>query len=208
MKLPRRQFLHLAAGAGALPALSRIARAQAYPTRPVRIIVGSALCRADWQMRRMRLPAGHQSSSRQTSNWNEMAVAMTFHKFRSANPRSPMSESGQATTTPRPPLCQLPPAADKRLGYVGCLRRLDARATLRTRRDLHPCTDAEGTNRKIALLLLRRLRQASDRNSERACIRATLVDLAHVYRVPRARAPLALGKTARGPFARVPRWAV
>jgi tripartite-type tricarboxylate transporter receptor subunit TctC len=42
MKLPRRQFLHLAAGAAALPALSRIARAQAYPTRPVRIIVGFA----------------------------------------------------------------------------------------------------------------------------------------------------------------------
>ena len=40
MKLPRRQFLHLAAGAAALPALSRLARAQAYPTRPVRIIVG------------------------------------------------------------------------------------------------------------------------------------------------------------------------
>ena len=40
MKLPRRQFLHLAAGAAALPAVSRIARAQAYPTRPVRIIVG------------------------------------------------------------------------------------------------------------------------------------------------------------------------
>jgi tripartite-type tricarboxylate transporter receptor subunit TctC len=39
MKLPRRQFLHLAAGAVALPALSRIARAQAYPTRPVRVIV-------------------------------------------------------------------------------------------------------------------------------------------------------------------------
>jgi tripartite-type tricarboxylate transporter receptor subunit TctC len=42
MKLPRRQFLHLAAGAAALPAASRIARAQAYPTRPVRIIVGIA----------------------------------------------------------------------------------------------------------------------------------------------------------------------
>ena len=42
MKLPRRQFLHLAAGAAALPALSRIARAQAYPSRPVRIIVGVA----------------------------------------------------------------------------------------------------------------------------------------------------------------------
>jgi tripartite-type tricarboxylate transporter receptor subunit TctC len=39
MKLPRRQFLHLAAGAAALPAASRIAWAQAYPSRPVRIIV-------------------------------------------------------------------------------------------------------------------------------------------------------------------------
>src|SRR5262245_61849861 len=39
MKLPRRQFLHLAAGAAALPAVSRIAWAQTYPTRPVRIIV-------------------------------------------------------------------------------------------------------------------------------------------------------------------------
>jgi tripartite-type tricarboxylate transporter receptor subunit TctC len=42
MKIPRRQFLHLAAGAAALPASSRIARAQTYPTRPVRIIVGWA----------------------------------------------------------------------------------------------------------------------------------------------------------------------
>ena len=42
MKLPRRKFLHLAAGAAALPALSRIARAQAYPTRPVRVIVATA----------------------------------------------------------------------------------------------------------------------------------------------------------------------
>ena len=40
MKLPRRRFLHLAAGAVALAPLSRVARAQAYPTRPVRIIVG------------------------------------------------------------------------------------------------------------------------------------------------------------------------
>jgi tripartite-type tricarboxylate transporter receptor subunit TctC len=39
MKLPRRNFLHLAVGAAALPAVSRIARAQAYPTRPVRLIV-------------------------------------------------------------------------------------------------------------------------------------------------------------------------
>jgi tripartite-type tricarboxylate transporter receptor subunit TctC len=40
MKLSRRTFLHLAAGAAALPALSRIARAQSYPSRPVRMIVG------------------------------------------------------------------------------------------------------------------------------------------------------------------------
>ena len=40
MKLPhRRQFLHLAAGATALPAAARFAWAQAYPSRPVRIIV-------------------------------------------------------------------------------------------------------------------------------------------------------------------------
>ena len=41
MKLPRRQFLYLAAGA-ALPAVSRVAGAQAYPTRPVRVMVGFA----------------------------------------------------------------------------------------------------------------------------------------------------------------------
>jgi tripartite-type tricarboxylate transporter receptor subunit TctC len=40
MKLPRRRFLHLAAGTAALPAFPRIATAQTYPTRPVRIIVG------------------------------------------------------------------------------------------------------------------------------------------------------------------------
>jgi tripartite-type tricarboxylate transporter receptor subunit TctC len=42
MKLPRRNFLHLVAGAAALPAGSRFAWAQAYPSRPVRIIVGFA----------------------------------------------------------------------------------------------------------------------------------------------------------------------
>jgi tripartite-type tricarboxylate transporter receptor subunit TctC len=42
MKLPRRRFLRLAAGAAALPAASRFAWAQAYPTRPVRIVVGFA----------------------------------------------------------------------------------------------------------------------------------------------------------------------
>jgi tripartite-type tricarboxylate transporter receptor subunit TctC len=42
MKLPRRKFRHLAAGAAALPAVTGVARAQTYPTRPVRLLVGFA----------------------------------------------------------------------------------------------------------------------------------------------------------------------
>jgi tripartite-type tricarboxylate transporter receptor subunit TctC len=42
MKLPRRRFLRLSAGAAALPAVSRVARAQAYPVRSVRLLVGFA----------------------------------------------------------------------------------------------------------------------------------------------------------------------
>jgi tripartite-type tricarboxylate transporter receptor subunit TctC len=42
MKLPRREFLHLVAGAAVLPALARIARAQVYPARPVRVLIGYA----------------------------------------------------------------------------------------------------------------------------------------------------------------------
>src|SRR5262249_40701238 len=42
MKLPRRNFLHLAAGAAATPVVLRVARAQTYPSRPVRIIAGFA----------------------------------------------------------------------------------------------------------------------------------------------------------------------
>jgi tripartite-type tricarboxylate transporter receptor subunit TctC len=39
VKLPRRQFLHLAVGAAALPVASRIAIAQTYPTRPIRLVI-------------------------------------------------------------------------------------------------------------------------------------------------------------------------
>jgi tripartite-type tricarboxylate transporter receptor subunit TctC len=42
MKLPRRRFLHLTAGVAALPAISRIAKAQTFPSRPITIVVGYA----------------------------------------------------------------------------------------------------------------------------------------------------------------------
>src|SRR5258706_11478361 len=42
VKFPRRQFLHLAAGAMALPAVSRTASAQVYPSRPITIVIGAA----------------------------------------------------------------------------------------------------------------------------------------------------------------------
>jgi len=47
LKLSRRQFLHLAAGAAAVPAVSRIAWAQAYPTRPITMILKAAF-HAGW----------------------------------------------------------------------------------------------------------------------------------------------------------------
>jgi tripartite-type tricarboxylate transporter receptor subunit TctC len=60
MKLPRRQFLHLAAGAGALPAVSRIAWALDYPTRPVRLVAGSpdtiARITGQWLSQRLGQP--------------------------------------------------------------------------------------------------------------------------------------------------------
>jgi tripartite-type tricarboxylate transporter receptor subunit TctC len=65
MKLPRRKFLHLAAGAAALPALPSVARAQAYPSRPVRIIAPAvagggndilARLMGQWLSERLRQP--------------------------------------------------------------------------------------------------------------------------------------------------------
>ena len=78
MKLSRRRFLHLAAGAAALPSGSRIARAQAYPNRPVRLLVGfsaggttdiAARLIAQWLTERLRAtgcsrePAGRERES-------------------------------------------------------------------------------------------------------------------------------------------------
>ncbi len=66
MKLPRRRFLRFAAGAAALPAVSRIARAQTYPTRPVHVIVGLA-------------PAGAQDiSARLMGQWLSERLHQSF----------------------------------------------------------------------------------------------------------------------------------
>jgi tripartite-type tricarboxylate transporter receptor subunit TctC len=64
MKLPhRRHFLHLAAGAAALPAVSRLAKAQVYPARPVRMIVPlSAGSAADILARQLALKMGESWS--------------------------------------------------------------------------------------------------------------------------------------------------
>jgi tripartite-type tricarboxylate transporter receptor subunit TctC len=66
MKLYRRQFLHLTAGAAALPAVSRFAWAQAYPTRPVTIIVG--------------FPAGGGAdiAARLTGQWLSQRLGQSF----------------------------------------------------------------------------------------------------------------------------------
>jgi hypothetical protein len=69
LKLPLRQFLHLTAGAAAVPVLSRIARAQAYPSRPLRCIVGYAAGGGSdifvpWWVSRSRSGSVNHSSSR------------------------------------------------------------------------------------------------------------------------------------------------
>jgi tripartite-type tricarboxylate transporter receptor subunit TctC len=83
-KLPRRQFLQLAAGVAALPAMLRIASAQAYPTRPVRIIVGfppsgahdiSARIIAQWLSERLKQTVFVENRAGADGNTAAAAVA-------------------------------------------------------------------------------------------------------------------------------------
>jgi tripartite-type tricarboxylate transporter receptor subunit TctC len=86
MKLPRRQFLHLAAGAAALPAVLRIAHAQAYPNRPLRWIVGFpaggggdivSRVMAQWLAERLGQPVVVENRPGASSNTSVQVVAQS-----------------------------------------------------------------------------------------------------------------------------------
>jgi tripartite-type tricarboxylate transporter receptor subunit TctC len=83
MKFPRRKFLHLAAGTAMLPSVSRIASAQSYPSRPVRVIVGappgsspdvSARLMGQWLSERLGQPFVVENRSGATGNVAAEAV--------------------------------------------------------------------------------------------------------------------------------------
>ena len=83
MKLPRRRFLHLAAGAAAFPAVSRIASAQAYPARPVRIVVPDRRRRRNDILARLMGNGCRSGSASNSSSRTGPAPAPTLRPRRS-----------------------------------------------------------------------------------------------------------------------------
>lgn len=125
MTLQRRKFLHLAAGSAALSALPRIARAQASPTRPVRIIVGfgpgrvtdiTARLIAQWLSERLGQPFVVENRPGAGSNLGTGAVIRAQTATRSFLPRRRMQSTRHSTTSSisSATLCQSPALAARR----------------------------------------------------------------------------------------------
>jgi hypothetical protein len=154
MKLPRRKFLHLAASAAALPAVSRIAWAQAYPSRPVRIMVGfaagsfgvrhrlfdihpSSQCRA-WMARRAIGDGRHRRRPKRMtpSAYCRYAMWRTCSDWRCSSPSrrfcGALSAAAPAAHDPRAwprrPGAPSRDAADRRVFPAGCRPARSCRA--------------------------------------------------------------------------------
>src|SRR5260370_1165403 len=148
MKLARRRFLHLAAGAAALPAASRIARAQTYPTRPVRIIVGFAAGGASdivarlmgqWLSDRLRPPFIRGARPR--------PAAQATHPS-GASPARPELIGGQVRVMvgPVPASIELIRAGKRRPLGVPTTPRWEALPNIPTGGEFVPCYEASGWN--------------------------------------------------------------
>jgi len=119
MKLPRRKFLHLAAGAAALPTVSRVARAQAYPTRPVRIIAGfpggsasdtTARLIGQWLSERLGQPFVIENRPGAASNLAAEAVVQSRLRF---HPRHCAGGAARLRTPPSGQQCLLVQTNDR-----------------------------------------------------------------------------------------------
>src|SRR5260221_9640598 len=95
MNLPRRNFLYLAAGAAALPAVSRIAWAQTYPSRPVRIIVGFPPGGVADLYARLVNGCRNASDNHLSSRTGRVPAVISPPRLLSSHPLSPVSESGR-----------------------------------------------------------------------------------------------------------------
>src|SRR5262249_10528343 len=132
MKLPRRQFLHLAAGAAALPALSLVARAQAYPSRPITMIVpfpagGGTDVLARIMAERMRISLGQSIViEKMTGGYGTIGVGRTAR----AAPDGYTIDMGQFSSHVVPgAITNLPYDAERDFEPIGGLGRLPLSCT-------------------------------------------------------------------------------
>jgi tripartite-type tricarboxylate transporter receptor subunit TctC len=102
MKFPRRRFLHLAAGAAALPGVSRIARAQAFPTRPITLVVPFAAGGPGDTIARVLTPRLSEVLGQQVIVENVVGAGGMTGVSRVARPRPTAIRSGSAISVRTP----------------------------------------------------------------------------------------------------------